>query len=346
MLGVTRSNFLGIGHTVGVQTRFSDVQKRVVFNYLAPRFRGLDDLNLTFTALYDDSHDVRTFDAKRQEASVQLGHRISREFSVQYRLGYRRVTVDPNSLKISPALIPILSQPVQLGIVSTTFVQDRRDDPIDSHKGMYNTVDLAIASNLIGSKTSFVRGLLRNATYHRIGKDLVLARSLSVGVMERLSAADVPLPERFFAGGSSSHRGFPENQAGPRDLFTGFPLGGKALLMNSTELRFPLIGDTIGGVIFHDAGNVYSNIRNLSFRYSQRGVTDFDYMVQAAGVGIRYRTPVGPIRVDLGYALNPPAFIGFKGSRDQLLAPVIDPSLRVYQRLNHFQFHFSLGQTF
>ena len=86
-------------------------------------------------------------------------------------------------------------------------------------------------------------------------------------------------------------RGFPENQAGPRDLKTGFNLGGNALLFHSTELRFPLLGDNINGVIFHDMGNVYTSFSKISFRASQRDMQDFDYMVHAVGFGIRYRTP-------------------------------------------------------
>ena len=116
----------------------------------------------------------------------------------------------------------------------------------------------------------------------------------------------MPLPERFYGGGSSSHRGFPDNQAGPRDLKTGFALGGNALLFHSTELRFPFLGDNITGVFFHDLGNVYSDLGSISFRYKQRDLTDFNYMEHAVGFGVRYRTPVGPIRLDLAYSLNPP----------------------------------------
>ncbi len=344
--GISRINFLGLAHTIGVQTRLSDVQRRVLVNYTAPQFKGNENLNLSVAGLYDDSRDVRTFNAKRQEGSVQLGQRLTKANTIQYRLAYRRVTVDKNSLQISPGLIPLLSQPVQLGIVSSSFIQDRRDDPGDPRKGIYNTIDVGFASNLFGSKTSFLRTLARNSTYHRISRDLLLARSLSFGVEEKVARADVPLPERFFGGGSASHRGFAENQAGPRDLDTGYPLGGKALLINNTELRFPLLGDNLGGVLFHDAGNVYSKVGAVSFRFHQKGVTDFDYMVHAVGFGVRYRTPIGPVRVDLGYTLNPPAFYGFKGSRDQLYVPNPDPSLRVYQRLSHFTFHFSLGQAF
>jgi outer membrane protein assembly factor BamA len=166
------------------------------------------------------------------------------------------------------------------------------------------------------------------------------------------------LPERFFAGGASSHRGFAENQAGPRDTGsgiiingvefkgTGFPIGGRALLLNTVELRFPLLGENIGGVFFHDAGNVYSRLGAMSFRVKQRDLTDFDYMVHAVGFGIRYRTPIGPVRVDLGIALNPPSFNGLRGRREDLLNPSLPNVEFITQRLSRFQFHFSLGQAF
>ncbi len=114
-------------------------------------------------------------------------------------------------------------------------------------------------------------------------------------------------------------RGFPDNQAGPRDTLTGFPLGGNALLFHSTELRFPLMGDNISGVFFHDMGNIYTGLSYLSFRVHQNNLEDFNYMVHAAGFGIRYRTPVGPIRLDLAYSINPPSFHGLNGTYQQLI---------------------------
>src|SRR4029453_6917591 len=155
---------------------------------------------------------------------------------------------------------------------------------------------------------------------------------------------------------------FSFNQAGPRDTGaavvpggptsqpTGFPLGGNALLFNNVELRFPLRGANIQGVLFHDMGNVYSTLSNVSFRMRQRDLSDFDYMVHAVGFGIRYRTPIGPFRVDLAYSINPPSYLGFGGSAEQLLQ--CNPNLPVSQlpsfcqaspqRVSHFQFFFSI----
>jgi outer membrane protein assembly complex protein YaeT len=354
-LDLARNNIWGLGHTLSLRTRVSTLEQRALLTYTWPRFRTQDRLTLSFSALYDNSLDVRTFSARREEFSVQLSQRISKAITVFYRYSYRHVNVDEATLKISPFLINLLSQPVRVGIISFTMVQDRRDDPIDPHKGIYNTLDVGLAERALGSQPNFVRVLARNATYHPIGKRLVLARSIQIGNIYAIGNTGdplnaIPLPERFFGGGGTSHRGFPENQAGPRDLSTGFPVGGTALLFNQTELRFPLIGYNVGGVLFHDFGNIYSSANSFSLRQKQRDLSDFDYMVHAVGFGIRYRTPVGPLRVDLGYSINPPQFFGFKGTQQDLINAGRDPCLNsnkcVVQNVSHFQYFFSIGQTF
>ncbi len=165
--------------------------------------------------------------------------------------------------------------------------------------------------------------------------------------------AEIPLAERFFGGGAFSNRAFPEFQAGPRDLETGFPIGGNALFVNTVELRFPLIGENLGGVLFNDFGNVYSSMDKISLRFRQRNLKDFDYAVHSFGFGIRYRTPIGPVRADFSLSPNSPRFHGCKGSVDELLycgvpnpPPGVSPVPLVTQRINVFQFHFSLGQAF
>ncbi|HBY64142.1 MAG TPA: outer membrane protein assembly factor BamA, partial [Solibacterales bacterium] len=343
-VGLSRNNVFGIGHTAGILSRFSNIQRRVVLNYLAPQFGGKDDVSLTFNGLWDDSRNIRTFTSRRWEGSANFGQRLSRSNSFQYRLGYRRVTVDENTLNIRPDLIPVFAQPARVGFVGASFIQDRRDDPLDPRRGLYNTVDFSLATRWLASQTQYFRFVIRNATYHRIGRDIVFARLLNAGWLYNYGPSFIPLPERFFAGGATAHRGFPENQAGPRDFTTGFPVGGNTFAVNSMELRFPLIGQNIGGVLFHDAGNVYSSLNNLSFRLRQRNIQDFDYMVHAVGFGLRYRTPIGPVRIDLAYVPNSPRFLGFEGTREELLRGAGRPD--VLQRISRFQFHFSLGQTF
>jgi outer membrane protein assembly complex protein YaeT len=351
-LDISRLNFRGLAHTVTLRTRVSSLQQRMLLSYAAPQIRGLQNVDLSFTALFDNSEDVRTFSARRWEGSTQIAQRWTRSKTFFYRFAYRRVSVDESTLKITKELVPLLSQPVRVGVLSAGYVDDRRDDPTDSHSGTYNSLDLGVASRVFASEADFFRLLGRNSTYHRLGRRVVLARTMSFGLMTTLrtrpelppSPQDIPLPERFFSGGASSLRAFPENQAGPRDLDTGFPLGGKALLTFSTELRFPLFGQNLRGVLFHDAGNVYSSLEDISFRVSQREKTDFDYMVHSAGFGVRYRTPVGPVRMDFSFSPNSPRFFGCNGTMSELISSGCQS--KTDQRINRFQFHFSLGQTF
>ena len=354
-LGVTRLNVFGWGHTVGVQTLFSTIEQRVVTTYAIPQFVGNDKLSLSISGLFDNSNDIRTFTSRRVEGSVQLAQRLSRANTLQYRYSYRRVTIPADTLKIEPELIPLFSQPDRTGIVGFSFINDERDNPIDSTHGFLNTVDFGLAGRQLGSATTFSRLQFSNSTYHRISRNLVFARVFRFGYLQRYAGGvavppgtpsweEVPLAERFFSGGASTNRAFPENQAGPRDPVTGFPLGGNAYLFTSEELRFPLYGDNLGGVFFHDMGNVYSSITAINLRFWQLNRQDFDYAVHAFGFGIRYRTPIGPIRVDLSLSPDPPRFVGFSGTRQQLLNGTGTPN--VPQSINIFQFHFSLGQTF
>ncbi len=348
--GISRLNMLGLGHTLSLQSRVGTLEQRVLLNYLAPQFLGNPNFNLQFTGIFDHSHDVTTFSSRREEGSVQLGQKLSRALTVQYRFTFRKVNVLGTPL-ISPELIPLLSQPVRVGFPSLTFILDRRDDPLDAHRGVYTTVDLALADSAFGSQTGFGRMISQNATYHPLTKNLVLARSTSFGMIERFAGlAQIPLAERFFAGGSQTNRAFPDFQAGPRDMRTGFPIGGTAQFFNTVELRFPLIGDNVGGVLFNDMGNVYSSLDKISLRFTQHGLQDFDYAVQSFGFGIRYRTPIGPFRADFSLSPNSPRFFGCQGSVNELLycgvPDHIPPVPQVPQRINVFQFHISLGQAF
>lgn len=368
-LTMSRLNLWGLGHTITARGLYSSLEKRASVSYLQPRFMNADGRNVTYTVLFDDTLDVRTFASKREEGSVQLSQKFSKTFTGLFQVAYRRVSV--SSVVIPVLLVPQFVQPVRIGMLSANLVYDRRDNPADPHKGMFNTVDLGASAKFFGSQRSFGRVLLRNATYYSLGKNLVLARQTQFGVIQpfdvapgELAAEAIPLPERFFSGGADSLRAFPYNEAGPRDTGaplvpngsasapTGFPLGGNALFINNVELRFPFLAQNIQGVLFHDMGNVYSTLSDISFRFNQKNLQDFNYAVQAVGFGVRYKTPVGPIRLDLAYSINPPSFVGFNGTPAQLLqcGPNANftsgPCEPVRQSISHFQFFFSIGQTF
>jgi outer membrane protein assembly complex protein YaeT len=356
-VGVARNNLFGLGQTLGLQTAASTIEQRASLTYFIPHFISNDKLSLTTSALLEDSNDIRTFTEHRREGSIQLSERLSRSFTFQYRVAYRHITL--SNLKIGEGVLPVLAQPETAGVANFTIIHDRRDDPTDAHHGSYTTLDLSYAPGFLGTQTHFARGLFRNSTYHLFGRDFVFARSTQFGVIQRTGGKNdatttdlnpIPLAERLYSGGSTSLRAFPDFQAGPRDGITGFPVGGNALLANTFELRFPLFGDNLGGVLFHDAGNVYSSIDDVSVRFRQHAnnLQDFNYMVQSVGFGFRYRSPIGPISLDFSFSPDAPRFYGFKGTEQQLLQCSIDKNCPagVGQKINAFQFHFSLGQAF
>ena len=382
---VNRLNFRGIGQTLSLQTRYSTLEQRASTNYIVPRFLGSQGRTVTFSLLYDTTQNVQTFSSRREEASVQTSQRLGRSTTLLLRFAYRRVST--SSINIPSLLIPALEQPVRIGILSGSYIQDHRDNPADAHRGYWNTLDAGVAGRFFGSQREFVRAIGRNATYTPIGHNLVFARQTQIGAIvpfrlpTGLSSFDaIPLPERFFGGGSVSMRGFGDNQAGPRDIGTpnelpspgsapncnstvpvsericptGFPIGGNGLFFNTFELRFPLLGPNISGVFFFDTGNIYTSFSNISLAYKQKNNQDFNYAVEAPGFGIRYKTPLGPVRVDLAYTLNPPNYIGFSNNLtiQQLLKNCSGTSVGTGacvpgpQRLGHFQFFFSIGQAF
>ncbi len=176
----------------------------------------------------------------------------------------------------------------------------------------------------------------------------------------------IPLPERLFSGGGSNLRGFALNQAGPRDSITGFPVGGQALLVINQELRFPLklpfVPSGLGGAFFYDGGNAYSRISRMTLRWSPpkpvfqtaypglppgrfnptqciyNCTNELNYFSHTVGFGLRYATPIGPIRVDLGYQINRPTIV----------IPCKNSAVFCQQgtHLPHFQVFFNLGSSF
>ncbi len=365
---VNRLNFRGTGQSISLQTRYSSLEQRESLNYIVPRFFGSENRTVTFSLLYDTTQNVQTFTSQRAQASVQTSQRFNRASTLLLRFDYRRVST--SNINIPSLLVPLFSQPVRIGIMSASYIQDHRDNSADAHRGYWNTLDAGVAGGFFGSQRSFARILARNATYTQLGHNLVLARQTQVGAIVPFNVASgytsydyIPLAERFFGGGSVSMRGFADNQAGPRDTGnpgaqppvppTGFPIGGDSLFFNNVELRFPLLGPNITGVFFEDMGNIYTTFSNISLAYRQNG-TDFNYAVQAPGFGIRYKTPLGPVRVDLSYALNPTNYQGFSTNltTQQLVlnctpGNIPSPGCPVGpQRLSKVNFFFSIGQAF
>jgi outer membrane protein insertion porin family len=399
---VTRLNVGGRNQTLTFQSHVGRLQQRGLISYEIPKLFNQERFKLFYTIFYDNSLDVSTFTSQRLEGKIDLHQQIGEQLpnhstSIIYRFDYRRVKASNFASDFSPSEFSLFSLPARVAGPGLTFIRDKRDNPLESTKGQYFTLDTFAASGYLGSQADFARALAQDTTYYAFGHPkhkFVFARSTSLGLEQvyrgtrvlppgacqvTTGLADscppgisvIPLPEVFFAGGGNSHRGFGLNQAGPRDPDSGFPVGGSALFINSEELRFPQVslpylGDGFGFAIFHDMGNVFTAGHDLltglmrwhqpdpaqclqhpgglpiASCMTQFNNSGYDYTSHAVGIGLRYKTPIGPLRFDFGYNLNPTSY--FQGTT---FNPKTGQAVGFEtQRLRPFNIFFSIGQPF
>ena len=390
---VSRINLRGTQQSLTLHTSFGLLERLATLSFTNPNLLGKPNLTAQISGGYSNVQNITTFQAQTLQGDFRVSQKVGKADNFIYDFQYRRITVDQNSLEISPNLIPQLSEPVQVGGPGLTYFHDTRDPtPLDATRGQYFSFQEFVSDTKFGSTLNFNRLDVSQATYYTWGTKhkYTFARNLRVGfenvfgstaganevlgitncqgalLTTNASCNPIALPERMYAGGASSHRGFGINDAGPRDLTTGYPVGGSGVVVNTFELRLPpptlpVVGDSVSFVIFHDMGNVFrypgdmfksiknfhqpdeSTCRNVSL---PAGVTDpsvvtgtcnFNYYSHAIGLGARYKTPVGPIRVDFSYNLNPPIYPVFNDYTGH--APYVGQA-------GHFQFFFSIGQAF
>jgi outer membrane protein insertion porin family len=391
---LTKVNLTGRADSLSLKVRGSTIEDRALLGYSIPNTFGSPHFSSQATAYTEKTQDINTFTEMRYEVSGQLTDQVTPFTTVLYRYAFRKVLV--SNLNIASEEVPLFEQPTLVSEFGVTWLRDKRDNPADASKGSFNSADFNIASTSIGSSASFLRFSFQNSTYHPIKRRFSFARSIRIGILEPFAntqsltfpppAANectekatpgptpeiIPLPERFFAGGGTSLRGFALNQAGPRDPCTGFPVGGQALLALNQEFRFPMrlpyIGTSLGGAFFYDGGNVYSRLDHITLRaYSPKPVfalqdpaqpasatnptvcvynctNELNYFAHTVGFGLRYATPVGPIRIDLGYQINRPFFV-LPCVPSTTGTPVTPLCLKGAQ-LPRLQIFFNLGSTF
>jgi outer membrane protein insertion porin family len=374
---LSRINLFGTNQSATLRTEYGTLEQQAVVLYQYPDLFKNPNFAASVSGGYTSSQNVTTFSASSLFATTRVTQRVTKPTTLIYSWSYREVKVNPNSIQVSLALIPLLSQPARVGGPGFNFIRDTRDDALDAHHGTFNTAALFLSYAKFGSQANFSRIDITNSSYYDIGKrHWVIARETRYGQERAFGDGTqllIPLPERLYAGGATSHRGFSINAAGPRDPETGYPVGGAAAAVNTLELRtpypnLPLLGNNLGFVFFHDMGNVFSHSRDVwpsfhNFRQpdekSCRTVPtvntkpdgtlnvkvqpcSFNYWSHDLGLGARYRTPIGPVRVDMSYNLDPPYFpevYDYQSSTSNVPQPKIGQSGR-------FNFFFSIGQTF
>lgn len=248
--------------------------------------------------------------------------------------------IDPAEEIARPVLEEIgLDGFYQLGLFEQSVVFDTRDNPLDARRGVYAEVRLREGGRYAGGEFSFVTITPELRGYLAASDRLTLAARVRYGQI--LSGAGLPVTERYFSGGASNHRGFPQRRLSPAALDqrppeqpeesepppSAVPIGGEALLETSAEARVDLFHfreQWVGMAFFIDGGRVTTRPEILD----PFAVTELYW---AAGTGLRYDTPVGPLRVDVGYRLN-------HHGRNPL---VTDHTV-----WNRLAFHLSIGEAF
>ncbi|HWM24039.1 MAG TPA: outer membrane protein assembly factor BamA [Chthoniobacterales bacterium] len=232
-----------------------------------------------------------------------LTRKLSKKYEVGLVLTERHVEV--TSADIDPQFLGRTSYFVSsIGLTQTL---DLRDSKVNPSRGLIfdNTFDFA--SSAIGSQIDFIRSTARSTYFLPIGPEpkpgspdrrTLLALGARAGIIHSLSGSnvlsDIPIDERFFNGGNTTVRSFTERDLGPKD--DGNPIGGEFFTVFNVEYTFPIYGE-LQGAAFFDAGNLLPSSENPFARVS----AGFDDMRYAIGLGLRYRLPIGPIRLDYGY---------------------------------------------
>ena len=306
----TRNNLRGKDESLSLTAFAGRLDQRAAIYYIAPTFRW-SHWKTTSSFSYERDEENPIFSSQQEIGSYQFQRFIDRAkkrnlFFVKYSYG----KTDLTRIEI-PLLVPTADQHVRISGFGANLTHDTRDSVIDEHKGVLGSLEVDVYSSKLGGSVDFAKLSSQAALYREKLHHIVWAGSIRIGLAQPYANSRVPLSEAFFTGGGDSLRGFPLDGAGPqRNIYVcssgqtapncpqiNVPSGGNELLVINAEARIPLpIKKGLGIVPFYDGGNVFPRI----------GFHDFTSLYSNnIGLGLRYLTPVGPIRIDVGHNLNP-----------------------------------------
>lgn len=322
---VAHRNLFGTGRYLGLETVLSQEEREVFLTFREPY---LFQFNVPLQVTLFQSDDSTRKDTRiRQTGAFIEASKVARlrtRWSVRYEYKISRCEEGSVCTLVSqtpdqpiPGLDKSL-QNIQISSVTPTFFWDRRDDIVDPHRGFFTSASIEYAFPLFRSETRFLKEFVQGAWYLPVSRRSVFAISGRAGLIHPIGPEGalsrfVPLSERFTAGGESSHRAFRLDLLGtlcrdPRDYENDrcsptlvqpdpdslrlSPLGGNGMFLMNAEYRFPIFA-TVGGTLFVDAGNVFASPK-----------ISFDNLRWGVGTGLRYLSPVGPLRFDVGYKLD------------------------------------------
>ncbi|MGQ9570269.1 MAG: outer membrane protein assembly factor BamA [Thermodesulfovibrionales bacterium] len=287
MIDLTQGNLFGRGQLLKVRGEFG---ARTTYYEITFRDPWFMDKPIYFSStLYKLVREYIAFDKKSTGFGLSLGKDLSEYIRGDIAYNFENATIYDVSADASK-IIKEQEGTFSTSSLTPSIVRDSRDNYIDTTRGSRNSIYLTYAG--LGGKNKYVKGEIDSAWFFPIGKTTVMLRG-RFGYATGIWGEDLPLYERFYVGGIYTIRGLDWGDAGPKDEETGEPIGGTSELIFNAEYIFPLVSEMrLKGVVFFDIGNAYESFDNFGkFRYT-------------TGAGIRWISPMGPIRIEWGYNLN------------------------------------------
>jgi len=303
----TRNNLFGKGEALSLTGFAGRLDQRGAIYYIDPNFRW-SSWKATTSFSVERNEENPIFSSQEEQGTLQFQHALDKARKTTFFAQYGFSQVDLTRI-LFPGLVPTQDQHVTLSTFTGNLTRDTRDNPLDEHKGSLDSIETDFSSSKLGSSVNFAKLTGQAAIYREKFHHIVWAESIRIGLAQPFLNSFVPLSEEFFTGGGNSLRGFPLDGAGPQRkvevcnsgsssacTLIQVPNGGNELLLLNSEARIPLpLKKNLSLAVFYDGGNVFPNVGFHEFTslYSNN-----------VGLGLRYSTPVGPIRLDIGRNLN------------------------------------------
>jgi len=283
-----RANMFGRAALLSLVGQFSLAEKRAVVSWDEPTLFGWP-FRVSLNG-WIEREERLSYGFDRRGVSLTALREIAADWTSLTTVRYARTTL--YFLEVPESEVDRQHFPYSTTSIAESLIWDRRDDPFTPERGFFFGADVELAYPLFNVESDYIKTYIKYQQYWPLWRGANLSATGRAG----LGMGRMPIHERFFGGGANSFRGRPFDALGPRDAESGNPVGGKALLLFNLEFRwhvFPGLPN-LSAAAFYDKGNVFSHRDDLSLG----GLED------AAGLGLRYRTPLGPLRFDLGWNLS------------------------------------------
>lgn len=289
---IIRSNVFGTAGQVSLVGQLSLREKRVVLTWEQPYFFGLPLQTYLNGWLEQEGRESFTYD--RHGVSLTTIKPVSEKTLLLATMQWAETTLI--DLQIEPNEVDRQFFPYSATSISGSIIWDRRDDLFNPERGSFFSFVLEKAFPLLEEGSNYVKSFFKSQHFVPVFSGLTFSLTSRLGLGG--GKEDIPIHERFFAGGSNSFRGARFDELGPVDEESGKPVGGETLLLLNLELTFPLVAGVrnLRGAVFYDIGNVFVRAKDITLASLEN----------AAGFGIRYKTPFGPVRLELGWNLDVP----------------------------------------